>query len=70
MRGALDNWDSADFLCPQTVLTFVMVCLFQGLHNARRIEDLTLEEYHSMGFQADGLEVRHCRDSRIEFSFW
>lgn len=35
-----------------------MVCLFQGLHNARRIGDLTLEEYHSMGFQADGLEIQ------------
>lgn len=58
MRGALDNWDSADFLFHQTVLTFVMVCLFQGLHNARRIGDLTLEEYNSMGFQADGLEIQ------------
>jgi len=35
-----------------------MICLFQGLHNERRIGDLTLEEYLSVGFQADGLEIQ------------
>ncbi|KAH9307304.1 hypothetical protein KI387_035215, partial [Taxus chinensis] len=30
----------------------------QGFYNARRIGDLTLEEYLSLGFQADGLEIQ------------
>lgn len=35
-----------------------MICLFQGLHDARRIGDLSLQEYLSTGFQPDGLEIR------------